>query len=95
MNGNTDIENLYAISELVAPVCMALIDWPRRLLEGLVWEIAQRQISKVLSSSARQRPAFEDMPRWDESGLVPSISIDSGRQQIKHHVALRGLVRSS
>ena len=71
--GRSNIENLYAVGEIS---CTGLHGANRlastSLLEGLVWgDRAARNISDVLSArSAHAYPGRDDIPQWDESGLV-------------------------
>src|SRR4029079_14391966 len=69
--GNTNIENLYAIGEIS---CTGVHGANRlastSLLEGLVWgDRAAIRVEETLDSSANATPKFDDIPRWDESGL--------------------------
>jgi L-aspartate oxidase len=99
--GNTDIENLYAIGEIS---CTGVHGANRlastSLLEGLVWgNRAAIDVEKVLSSNPPQRPAFEDIPRWDESGLSsdPDPALIHGDMQTIQNIMWHyvGLVRNA
>ena len=99
--GNTNIENLYAIGEIS---CTGVHGANRlastSLLEGLVWgNRAAIDVEKVLSSNSPQRPAFEDIPRWDESGLSsdPDPALIQGDMQTIQNIMWHyvGLVRNA
>ena len=98
--GRSSIANLYAVGEVS---CTGLHGANRlastSLLEGLVWgERAGRQIDETLGFGAPPIPARDDVPAWDESGLIndsdPAL-IQGDMQTIQnimwHYV---GLVRS-
>lgn len=99
--GCSTIGNLYAIGEVS---CTGLHGANRlastSLLEGLLWgDRAARQIEEQLTRESYPRiPSLEDVPRWDESGLVADADpalIQGDMQTIQnimwHYV---GLVRS-
>jgi L-aspartate oxidase len=99
--GTTNIENLYAIGEIS---CTGVHGANRlastSLLEGLVWgNRAASQIEQTLSSTASQRPAFDDIPRWDESGLSadPDPALIQGDMQTIQNIMWHyvGLVRNA
>jgi L-aspartate oxidase len=99
--GRSTIENLYGVGEVS---CTGLHGANRlastSLLEGLVWgNQAARHIETSQPGDAIQRlPGREDVPRWDESGLIfeadPAL-IQGDMQTIQnvmwHYV---GLIRS-
>lgn len=99
--GRTTIANLYAVGEVS---CTGLHGANRlastSLLEGLVWgNRAALDIEKQLSSDAAVKlPGRDDIPPWDESGLIAETDpalIQGDMQTIQnimwHYV---GLVRS-
>lgn len=96
--GRTSIENLYALGEIS---CTGLHGANRlassSLLEGLVWgDRAGRDVEKELAGLGRvNTPGREDVPAWDESGLVAeadSALIQGDMQTIQnimwHYVGL-------
>lgn len=97
----SSIENLYAVGEIS---CTGVHGANRlastSLLEGLVWgNRAGRQIEESLGEGNLLRTEFEDVPPWDESGLVADADpalIQGDMQTIQnimwHYV---GLVRSA
>lgn len=100
--GQSNIENLYAIGEIS---CTGVHGANRlastSLLEGLVWgnRSAQHVEDRLASSATSNRPAFADVPPWDESGLTaePDPALIQGDMQniqniMWHYV---GLVRNS
>ncbi len=100
--GRSNIENLYALGEIS---CTGLHGANRlastSLLEGLVWgDRAGRNIeSKLISEPCHRLPGREDIPPWDESGLIADADtalIQGDMQTIQnimwHYV---GLVRNS
>jgi L-aspartate oxidase len=100
--GRSSIEQLYAVGEVS---CTGLHGANRlastSLLEGLVWgNRAAQQIEERLSAGAHaQLPGRDDIPPWDESGLVTDADpalIQGDMQTIQnimwHYV---GLVRSA
>ncbi|HEX7296941.1 MAG TPA: FAD-dependent oxidoreductase, partial [Pyrinomonadaceae bacterium] len=99
--GNTNIENLYAIGEIS---CTGVHGANRlastSLLEGLVWgNRSAIDIEKMLSTNQSQRPAFDDIPRWDESGLSadPDPALIQGDMQTIQNIMWHyvGLVRNA
>lgn len=99
--GVTNIENLYAIGEIS---CTGVHGANRlastSLLEGLVWgNRSASHIENALSSSTQQRPVFEDIPRWDESGLSsdPDPALIQGDMQTIQNIMWHyvGLVRNA
>ena len=98
--GNTNIENLYAIGEIS---CTGVHGANRlastSLLEGLVWgNRSAVDIEKMLNKARSQRPAFDDIPRWDESGLSadPDPALIQGDMQTIQNIMWHyvGLVRN-
>ncbi|MGD2253838.1 MAG: L-aspartate oxidase [Anaerolineales bacterium] len=99
--GRSNIQNLYAVGETS---CTGLHGANRlastSLLEGLVWgNRAANHIEKTLEQGAIDIPPPEDVPRWDESGLVAETDptlIHGDMQTIQnimwHYV---GVVRSA
>jgi L-aspartate oxidase len=99
--GRSSIENLYTIGEVS---CTGLHGANRlastSLLEGLVWgDRAARDIEQRLSQTKPHLPDWDDVPPWDESGLVSDADpalIQGDMQTIQnimwHYV---GLVRSA
>ena len=71
--GRTNIKNLYAVGEIS---CTGVHGANRlastSLLEGLVWgKRAARHIESVLEQLPNlDLPGFEEVPQWDETGLV-------------------------
>ncbi|HYJ88482.1 MAG TPA: FAD-binding protein, partial [Pyrinomonadaceae bacterium] len=98
--GRSNIQNLYAVGEIS---CTGVHGANRlastSLLEGLVWgNRAAQHIEGSLSGGDIQRTEFENVPPWDESGLVAEADpalIQGDMQTIQnimwHYV---GLVRS-
>jgi L-aspartate oxidase len=98
--GRSNIQNLYAVGEIS---CTGVHGANRlastSLLEGLVWgNRAAQHIEESLSGGNIQRTEFENVPPWDESGLVAEADpalIQGDMQTIQnimwHYV---GLVRS-
>ena len=99
--GQSSIKNLYAVGEVS---CTGLHGANRlastSLLEGLVWgDRTARHIEMHLSQTAYQLPGRDDIPPWDESGLVADsdpVLIQGDMQTIQnimwHYV---GVVRSA
>jgi L-aspartate oxidase len=96
----TSIENLYAIGEIS---CTGLHGANRlastSLLEGLVWgNRAAIEIERSLDSTTVQ-PKFDDIPRWDESGLSadPDPALIQGDMQTIQNIMWHyvGLVRNA
>ncbi|HEY6805557.1 MAG TPA: L-aspartate oxidase [Pyrinomonadaceae bacterium] len=96
----TTIENLYAVGEIS---CTGLHGANRlastSLLEGLVWgNRAAIEIERTLDSTIAQ-PKFDDIPRWDESGLSadPDPALIQGDMQTIQNIMWHyvGLVRSA
>jgi len=99
--GLSSIENLYAVGEIS---CTGVHGANRlastSLLEGLVWgNRAGQHIERSLDQRTRSRTGFENVPPWDESGLVADADpalIQGDMQTIQnimwHYV---GLVRSA
>lgn len=99
--GRSSIQNLYAIGEVS---CTGLHGANRlastSLLEGLVWgHRAARHIEHVLNENPPHVPSSQDVPPWDESGLVAEADpalIQGDMQTIQnimwHYV---GLARSA
>lgn len=98
--GQSSIANLYAVGEVS---CTGLHGANRlastSLLEGLVWgDRTGRKIEESLQAASFQIPTREDVPPWDESGLIndsdPAL-IQGDMQTIQnimwHYV---GLIRS-
>ena len=100
--GKSTIENLYAVGEIS---CTGVHGANRlastSLLEGLVWgNRAAIEIERVLGSGAEQkRPAFDDIPPWDESRLSaePDPALIQGDMQTIQNIMWHyvGLVRSA
>jgi L-aspartate oxidase len=98
--GRSTIQNLYAVGEVS---CTGLHGANRlastSLLEGLVWgDRAGRQIQQELEAGSFRIPTREDIPPWDESGLIADTDpalIQGDMQTIQnimwHYV---GLIRS-
>ncbi|MGA2112739.1 MAG: L-aspartate oxidase [Anaerolineales bacterium] len=99
--GLTSIENLFAVGEVS---CTGLHGANRlastSLLEGVVWgSLAADHIEACLQASpARSTPAAEQIPPWDESGLVdePDPALIQGDMQTIQNIMWHyvGLVRS-
>jgi L-aspartate oxidase len=98
--GCSDIENLYAIGEIS---CTGVHGANRlastSLLEGLVWgNRAALHIEEQLTTEKKQRPTFEEIPRWDESGLSadPDPALIQGDMQTIQNIMWHyvGLVRN-
>jgi L-aspartate oxidase len=99
--GRSNIENLYAIGEIS---CTGVHGANRlastSLLEGLVWgSRAAEHIERSLASVESRRPSFNDVPPWDESGLMaePDPALIQGDMQTIQNIMWHyvGLVRSS
>ena len=97
--GKASIENLYAVGEIS---CTGLHGANRlastSLLEGLVWgNRAATEIERGLDTQSIQ-PKFDDIPRWDESGLSadPDPALIQGDMQTIQNIMWHyvGLVRS-
>jgi L-aspartate oxidase len=97
--GSASIENLFAVGEIS---CTGLHGANRlastSLLEGLVWgNRAAIQIERTLDENLIH-PNFEDIPRWDESGLSadPDPALIQGDMQTIQNIMWHyvGLVRS-
>src|SRR5258707_683124 len=98
-NGDTQaFRNLYAVGEIS---CTGVHGANRlastSLLEGLVWgHRAAQHIERTLTSSSNwERPRFEDVAPWDESGLTAEpdpVLIQGDMQTIQnimwHYVGL-------
>ena len=70
--GQSSIANLYAVGEVS---CTGLHGANRlastSLLEGLVWgHRAGQKIEETLNAKSFPIPTREDIPPWDESGLI-------------------------
>ena len=99
--GHSSIENLYAIGEIS---CTGVHGANRlastSLLEGLVWgNRAALHIERTLTSAANgEKPRFDDVPPWDESGLTaePDPALIQGDMQTIQNIMWHyvGLVRS-
>ena len=96
----SSIENLYAVGEIS---CTGVHGANRlastSLLEGLVWgNRAAVDIERNLDINGYQ-PAFQDIPRWDESGLSsdPDPALIQGDMQTIQNIMWHyvGLVRSA
>jgi L-aspartate oxidase len=94
------IENLYAVGEIS---CTGLHGANRlastSLLEGLVWgNRAAIEIERTLESQSAE-PTFDDIPRWDDSGLSadPDPALIQGDMQTIQNIMWHyvGLVRSA
>lgn len=95
--GRSNIDNLYALGEIS---CTGVHGANRlastSLLEGLVWgDRAARHIENELSTHPAQIPSFDEVPPWDESGLIAdadSALIQGDMQTIQnimwHYVGL-------
>jgi len=97
--GRASIENLFAVGEIS---CTGLHGANRlastSLLEGLVWgNRAALQIERTLDDKFIH-PNFDDIPRWDESGLSaePDPALIQGDMQTIQNIMWHyvGLVRS-
>jgi len=95
------IQNLYAVGEIS---CTGVHGANRlastSLLEGLVWgNRAAIEIERVLSEGKSQRPEFDGVPPWDESGLrdEPDPALIQGDMQTIQNIMWHyvGLVRSA
>jgi L-aspartate oxidase len=95
------IRNLYAVGEIS---CTGVHGANRlastSLLEGLVWgNRAALEIERALSEAGGQRPDFEDIPPWDESGLrdEPDPALIQGDMQTIQNIMWHyvGLVRTA
>lgn len=99
--GHASIENLYAIGEVS---CTGVHGANRlastSLLEGLVWgNRAAQHIERTLQAKPEaHQPGFDDVPPWDESGLVsePDPALIQGDMQTIQNIMWHyvGLVRS-
>ena len=99
--GRSSIDNLYAVGEVS---CTGLHGANRlastSLLEGLVWgSRAAQHIETQLGQRSPDVPSFDEVPPWDESGLIAEADpalIQGDMQTIQnimwHYV---GLVRSA
>jgi len=100
--GRSTIENLYAIGEIS---CTGVHGANRlastSLLEGLVWgNRVAMEIERALDNAVEdKRPNFNDIPRWDESGLSadPDPALIQGDMQTIQNIMWHyvGLVRSA
>jgi len=99
--GCSNIENLYAIGEIS---CTGVHGANRlastSLLEGLVWgNRSALHIEEQLTTEKKQRPTFDDIPRWDESGLSadPDPALIQGDMQTIQNIMWHyvGLVRNA
>src|ERR1041385_6135150 len=98
----SDIQNLYAIGEIS---CTGVHGANRlastSLLEGLVWgNRVAMEIERALDNAVEdKRPNFNDIPRWDESGLSadPDPALIQGDMQTIQNIMWHyvGLVRSA
>jgi L-aspartate oxidase len=95
------IRNLYAVGEIS---CTGVHGANRlastSLLEGLVWgNRAAIEVERALGKGREQRPKFEDIPPWDESGLSadPDPALIQGDMQTIQNIMWHyvGLVRSA
>lgn len=96
------IRNLYAVGEIS---CTGVHGANRlastSLLEGLVWgNRAALEIERAISAETNgQKPKFEDIPSWDESGLSaePDPALIQGDMQTIQNIMWHyvGLVRSA
>ncbi len=99
--GHSSVRNLYAVGEIS---CTGVHGANRlastSLLEGLVWgHRAAQHIERTLTSSSNwERPRFEDVPPWDESGLTaePDPALIQGDMQTIQNIMWHyvGLVRT-
>jgi len=99
--GHSSVRNLYAVGEIS---CTGVHGANRlastSLLEGLVWghRTAQHIERTLTSSSNWERPRFEDVPPWDESGLTaePDPALIQGDMQTIQNIMWHyvGLVRT-
>ena len=98
--GHANIENLYAVGEIS---CTGVHGANRlastSLLEGLVWgHRAAQHIEETMNRPSPNRPGFNDVPPWDESGLVadPDPALIQGDMQTIQNIMWHyvGLVRS-
>ncbi len=100
-DGQTSIENLYAVGEVS---CTGLHGANRlastSLLEGLVWgsRAADHIEAYLQRNRARSVPTADGIPAWDESGLVdePDLALIQGDMQTIQNIMWHyvGLVRS-
>ncbi|HKE57792.1 MAG TPA: FAD-dependent oxidoreductase, partial [Pyrinomonadaceae bacterium] len=98
--GRSTIRNLYAIGEIS---CTGVHGANRlastSLLEGLVWGNRSAVDTEKALQSAQERPAFADIPPWDESGLSadPDPALIQGDMQTIQNIMWHyvGLVRSA
>jgi L-aspartate oxidase len=99
--GRANIENLYAIGEIS---CTGVHGANRlastSLLEGLVWgNRAALELERSLSEETKKVPSFDDVPRWDESGLSaePDPALIQGDMQTIQNIMWHyvGLVRNA
>ena len=95
------IDNLYAVGEIS---CTGVHGANRlastSLLEGLVWgNRAALEIERSFAGAGGQRPKFDDVPPWDESGLKdePDPALIQGDMQTIQNIMWHyvGLVRSA
>ena len=100
--GRSSIENLYAVGEVS---CTGLHGANRlastSLLEGLVWgnRAAQHIEDALEPAAAPSMPGRDDVPPWDESGLVadPDPALIQGDMQTIQNIMWHyvGLVRNA
>jgi L-aspartate oxidase len=99
--GRSTIRNLYAVGEIS---CTGVHGANRlastSLLEGLVWgNRAALDIERTLRESTSDAPDFDDVPRWDESGLSadPDPALIQGDMQTIQNIMWHyvGLVRNA
>jgi L-aspartate oxidase len=99
--GHSTIKNLYAVGEIS---CTGVHGANRlastSLLEGLVWgNRAAADIERELSSWNENVPTYDDIPRWDESGLSaePDPALIQGDMQTIQNIMWHyvGLVRNA
>lgn len=99
--GRSNIENLYAVGEIS---CTGLHGANRlastSLLEGLVWgNRSAINIEADFNENLKARPRFDDIPRWDESGLSadPDPALIQGDMQTIQNIMWHyvGLVRNA
>jgi L-aspartate oxidase len=99
--GRANIENLYAIGEIS---CTGVHGANRlastSLLEGLVWgNRAALELERSLDEETKKVPSFDDVPRWDESGLSaePDPALIQGDMQTIQNIMWHyvGLVRNA
>jgi len=98
---SSNIKNLYAVGEIS---CTGVHGANRlastSLLEGLVWgNRAAQHIEQSLTTAESKRPAFADVPPWDESGLTaePDPALIQGDMQTIQNIMWHyvGLVRNA